>query len=284
VLCAEAGYGKEERMNKRLKVAFLVALLMGSTYFFGSICGQFGHTYELILSPSWDLLYLFLWFLLALCLVMVTAGLVAALVQPVWIALTAFAASGLVMLAGWRLTMVSAIVIAVYVLAAFSYSWSVSRELANRIKFSAESLRVGQATLMIALIIAACGSLYLGCAAHIEREGFSMPEYYEGIIMEQVEKQIEARAPAEERERMVSEFREEFPGAVEEFIDDTLNPYEKFIPLGIAVGPFMSLVTITRLLAWLPILVLRLVFSLLTALRLTKMVSETRQVQRLVIK
>jgi len=49
---------------------------------------------------------------------------------------------------------------------------------------------------------------------------------------------------------MVPEFREEFPDAVEEFIDDTLDPYEKFIPLGIAVGPFMSLVSITRLLAW----------------------------------
>ncbi|MCK4246855.1 hypothetical protein KAX14_06440, partial [Candidatus Bipolaricaulota bacterium] len=209
-------------MNKRLKALFLAALLMGSGYFFGSICGEFGYTYELILSPSWDLLYLFLWFLLALCLVMVTAGLIAALVRPVWIASTAFAASGLVMLAGWRLTIVSVIVVAVYVLAAFSYAWKVSRELTDRITFSANSLKVGQGALMIALIVAACGSLYLGCAAHIEREGFSMPEYYEGIIMEQVEKQIEARAPAEERERMVSEFREEFPGAVEEFIDDTL--------------------------------------------------------------
>jgi hypothetical protein len=271
-------------MNRRVKVVFLAALLMGSGHFFGSICRQFEHAYELILSPSWDLLYLFLWFLLALCLVIVTAGLVAALVRPVWVALAAFAASGLVMLAGWRLTMVSAIVVAVYVLAAFSYAWRVSRELNNRIKLSAEPLRVGQGTLMIALILAACGSLYLGCAAHIEREGFSVPEYYKGIIMDQVEKQIEARAPAEEREKMVSEFREKFPGAVEEFTEDTLKPYEKFIPLGIAVGPFMTLVTITRLLAWLPNLVLRLVFPLLTALRVTEVVSETREVQRLFIK
>ena len=63
-----------------------------------------------------------------------------------------------------------------------------------------------------------------------------------------------------------------------------IHPYEKFIPLGIAVGPFMLLVTITRLLAWVPNLVLRLVCPLLTALRLTKVVRETRQVRRLVIK
>jgi len=36
---------------------------------------------------------------------------------------------------------------------------------------------------MIALIVAACGSLYLGCAAHIEKEGFSVPEYYKGILI-----------------------------------------------------------------------------------------------------
>jgi hypothetical protein len=46
---------------------------------------------------------------------------------------------------------------------------------------------------------------------------------------------------------------------------------------------FMPLVTITRLLAWAPTSVLGVVFPLLATLGVTKVVSETREVQRLVL-
>ncbi|MCJ7736821.1 MAG: hypothetical protein MUQ10_05830 [Anaerolineae bacterium] len=45
-----------------------------------------------------------------------------------------------------------------------------------------------------------------------------------------------------------------------------MKAYERLIPLGVAVSVFMSLVTLTRVLAWVPAEVLRPVFLLLTAL------------------
>ena len=82
-------------MSKWLKIAFFTALLIGTGYFFGTICRQVGHAYELILTPSRELLALLLWFLLAVGALIVSAGLVAALLRPVWVGCIAFALSGL---------------------------------------------------------------------------------------------------------------------------------------------------------------------------------------------
>ena len=60
-------------------VLVLTALLVAAGYFLGVVCRQIGKSYELMLSPSMELLSLFLRFLLALGAVAVAAGLVAAL-------------------------------------------------------------------------------------------------------------------------------------------------------------------------------------------------------------
>ena len=270
-------------MGKWLKVTFFAALLVAAGYFFGTICWHVGRAYELILYPSGQLLNLLLWFLLALGILAAIAGLVAALLRPVWIGIVAFALSGLAMLLGWQMTLESGILILVYLLAASVYAVGVARELNQRIRFSVRSIGEGQGMLLMALILVACGSLYVSYAAHIEREGFSVPESYVEMLREQIEKQIEARVPAEQREEMVAGFREEFQSATDGFFESTVKPYEQFIPLAIAAGLFTSLVTITRLLAWVPTVLLSIVFPLLKVLRVTKVVSETREVQTLTI-
>jgi hypothetical protein len=170
----------------------------------------------------------------------------------------AFALSGLAMLLGWQVTMVSGLLVAVYLLAACIHTVGVARELAERIRFSVHSISAGQGMLLMSLVLVACGSLYMGYAAHVEQEGFSLPEVYVEAFMEQLEKQIEARVPPEEREKVVGEFRE-------------------------AAGLFMPLVTITRLLAWVPTAILSLVFRLLAVSGVTQVLYETQEVEKLVI-
>jgi MFS family permease len=270
-------------MSKWLKVTFFVLLLVGAGYFFGTVCRQIGQAYRLILFPSGELLNLLLWFLLALGAVAVIAGLVAGLLRPLWVGIIAFALSGLAMLLGWQMTLGSGILILVYLLAASLYTVSVARELDERIRFSVRPISEGQGMFLIALILAACGSLYLGCAAHIEREGFSIPEFYIEMFMKPMEKQIEAQGPAGERQEALARFRKEFRRAVDEFFKRTVKPYEQFIPLAVAASLFMPLVTISRLLAWVPTMFLSIVFHLLKALGVIKVVSETREGQTLVI-
>jgi hypothetical protein len=133
------------------------------------------------------------------------------------------------------------------------------------------------------LILVACGSLYLGYAAHVEQEGFSIPESYIDLFMEQMEKPMIAQMPEEGREEAVAQFREEFRSRIDDFFEQTLKPYEQFIPLGLAAGLFTPLVSIVSLLAWVPTMVLSLIFPLLTKLRVTEVITESQEVQRLTI-
>ena len=239
-------------MGKWLKTAFLAILLMAAGYFFGTVCKQIGQDYQLILSPSMELLGPLLWLLLALCALAVATGLVAALVRPVFVAIVAVALSGLTMLLGWQVAIESGILVGVYFLAGSIYVGSVARELGERISFSVRPVSQGQGMLLMALVLVACGSLYLPFAAHIKREGFAIPESYIEMFMEQMEKQVVTRVPAEERQETVDKFREEFRRGIDDFFERMVKPYERFIPLVIAAGLFMPLVTITRLLAWVP--------------------------------
>ena len=270
-------------MSKWLKVTFFALLLIGAGYFFGTVCKQIGQAYRLILFPSEELLSLLLWLLLALGAMAVIAGLVAALLRPVWVGIIAFALSGLAMLLGWQMTLGSSILILVCLLAASSYAVGVARELNERIRFSVRPISDGQDMFLMALILVACGSLYLGCAAHIEREGFSIPEFYIEMFMKPMETQIEAQGPVGERQEALAGFREEFRRAVAEFFERMVKPYEQFIPLAVAASLFMPLVMISRLLAWVPAMFLSVVFPLLKALDVIRVVSETREVQTLVI-
>jgi ABC-type multidrug transport system fused ATPase/permease subunit len=275
-------------VSKWLKVAVLAFLLMGAGYFFGAVCKQIGQAYELLLFPSGELLNLLLWFLLAWGSVAVTAGLVAALVRPVWVGIIVFVLSGLAMLLGWQVATINAILVLVYALFAALYAVGVARELDERVRFSVRPIGEGQGMLLMALVLVACGSLYVGVAAHIEREGFSIPEPYIEMFVEQMERRTVASMSEEEREAPefeahMAELRDGIRRNVNELFEHTLKPYEWLIPLAVAVGLFMSLLTITRLLNWIPTVVLSAVFPLLTALGVTRVVSETREVHRLVI-
>ena len=270
-------------MSKWLKFTFFTILLIGAGYFFGTICRQISQAYNLILSPSGELLNLLLWLLLALCGLMVAAGLVAALLRPLWIGIIAIILSGLAMLLGWQVTVGSGVLILVYFLAAFFCTLGITRELNERIRFSVRPIGEGQGILLMVLILVVCGSLYLGFAAHIEQEGFSPPQFYIKMFMEQMEKQIEARVPAKERQEVITQFRKEFQRTVDEFFESTVKPYEKYIPLAIVAALFMPLVTITRLLAWVPTVLMSIIFPLLKALGVVKLISEPREVQRLVM-
>lgn len=274
---------EDEKIYRYLKTILFAVLLIGSGYFFGTICERVEYAYTLILFPSRELVSLFLWFLLAAGVLLVSAGLVAALLRPVWIGVGAFALAGLAMLLGWRVTVVSSILVLLYFAAASLYVVGVVRGLNERIRFSVHPIGESQGMLLSALLLVACGSLYLGYAAQVEREGFSIPEYYLEMVRKPIEQRIEAEVPAEEREEAIATFREEFQGAIDAFSERTLKPYERFIPLGLAAAIFTSLMTITHLLAWVPTVVLRLVFPLLTALGVTEIVRETQEVQRLVI-
>jgi hypothetical protein len=239
-------------MSKWLKIAFFTALLIGAGYFFGVVCKGIGNAYEFILSPSKELLGILLKFLLAVGVLMLTAGLVAALIRPLWIAYIAFAFSGIAILLGWRVSTLIGAIILIYILAGSIYAMGVAKDLKERIRFSMRSIGTGQNLLSMSLVLVACGSLYLGYKEHIDQVGFSVPESFLEIMADQVEEQIGIQTPEEGRSQTIDEIKEGVKRSMEGLIYQKLKPYEAYIPLGLAAGVFMSLVTIIGILMWLP--------------------------------
>jgi hypothetical protein len=332
-------------MHRGLKSAIFAVLLIAASYFFGDVCERLCQAHELILYPSREILGLTLRFFLAMGAVAITAGLVAALVRPLWACFIVFALSALAMLLSGELKASSGVLTAVYFIVSLIYAERTASELNDRLRFSVRPISQSQSILLTTLLIVACGSFYFGYAAEIEREGFSIPPALVEMVMGRMEKEIVKLLPADPGEAAIDEFREQFGGlldemakeigkllpeavrepaiaqfreqldraldemeketverlqtvereaiiarfveqfeeALKDLVEEAIRPYAHWIPRILAISLFTSLVTITRFLSWIPTLVLRGVFPLLTALGVTKVVAETRLVRRLTL-
>ncbi len=267
--------------SKLVKSIIFIVLLIAASCFVGSVCRQIGHLGDTIFSPSLDTLYPFLWLLLGLALVAITAGLVATLIRPLWMCFVAFALSGLAVLFIWGLNLISLALAVIYLLAGLLYSRGVAKGINERINFSMRPIQDNQNILLIVLIIAACTLFSFGYTAQIKSEGFKTPPGIMNMMARMAEGQIESSAnlTPERKEQAIAEFKEQF----EKQVEDAVKPFQQFIPIGIAIILLGLLMTIIGLVSWLPILVLRAIFAILTACHVTKVVTEMQEVKRLII-
>jgi uncharacterized membrane protein len=333
-------------MSKELKSTVFAVLLIAASYYFGDVCERIGQGYGLILSPSGETLDLALRLFLTLGAVALTAGLVAALVRPLWVCFIAFALSALAILLGWELKASGGLLTAVYFIASLIYVERIAGELNNRLRFSVRPISQSQSILLTGLIIVACGSFYFSYAAEVRKEGFSIPpalvemvvermergvvrflpadlgevalasfrDQFGQVLLDGMEEQVSNRLPAAqaevvmaefrrqfaevldemeretgerlqgiEREAIMAEFREQFERTLVELVEKAVKPYEQWVPVVLAIGLFSLLAPITGLLSWIPGLALMVIFSLLTALGVTKVIAETGIVRRLTL-
>jgi len=267
--------------SKLVKTIIFVVLLVAASSYLGNVSRQIGQLGDAIFVFSMDTLYPFIWLLLALVLVAIAAGLVAALVRPLWICFIAFALASLAVLFIWGLNLIGIVLAVLYLLAGLLYSRGVAKELNERINFSVHPIKDNQTILVMVLIIAVCVLFYSGYAAQIEREGFTTPPFIINIGMGIAEGQIEASPDLtpQEKEQAIVEFRQQF----EQQMEDTIKPYQRFIPIGVALILLGLLTTIVGLFSWLPTLILKGIFAILTACHVTSVVTETKEVNMLTI-
>ena len=197
-------------MRKELKGAAFAVLLIAASYYFGDVCERIGQGYELILFPSREILGLAIRFFLAMGVVAITAGLVAALIRPLWVCFIVFALSALAMLLGWGLKTSSGILTAVYFIASLIYVERIARELNDRLRFSVGPISQSQRILISTLLIVACGSFYFGYAAEIDREGFSIPPALVEMAVGRMEKEVVKFLPADLGEVALTSIRDQF--------------------------------------------------------------------------
>ncbi len=210
-------------MSKELKIAFSAVLLIATSYYFGDVCERIGQAYELILFPSREIVGLALRFFLAMGAVAITAGLVAALVRPLWASFGVFGLSALAMLMGWGLEANGGLLMAVYFVASLLYAQRVAGELNDRLRFSVKPISQSQSILLTALLIVACGSFYFGYAAEIRREGFSIPPALVEVLVERMEKEVIELLPEDLGQTAVIQFRGQLEGVMDEMEKDIVS-------------------------------------------------------------
>ena len=265
--------------SKLVKIIILGVVLIAASWFFAHMCHQFGQLGDDIFSPSTGILHLFIRLLVALMLVAITAGLVSVLIRPLWISVAIFALASIAILFGLGRDIFGIILALVYLLAGFLYCRGVARGIEERIKFSLRPLYDNQMSLFIILAIMVLVSFYHGYASQIEGEGFRVPSFVTDVAVGIAGEQPGDGTGIYPEEEGTSDLREEFEEQVAEWVE----PFQQYIPIGVAVIMFAPLVIIFTMLSWIPPLVLKGLFRLLKAVHVIDEVAEMQEIKRLVI-
>jgi hypothetical protein len=275
--------------TRAAKISLLAMLLVLAGFFFGWACGQISQQYDLILLLDASFLPALLFLLAAMASVAIAGGLAAALVRPLWLSAVVFALSSCAVFLGWGVGLPGAVGAVVYLLASLVYCRGVAAALDSRVKFSVEPISGSQSTLLTGLAIAASLSLYFGYAAEIEREGFVFPPALKDSIrqmaMGPMTAQIEARTDldSEERDALIAQMMQGFEEQWLEPVEEKLQSFEGFVPWIVAFALFQLLAVVNSLLSWIPVMILAAIFPVLAALRVTRRLTETREVERLTL-
>lgn len=272
-----------------VKIAVLILGVVVASLLLGLVCEQVNRRYEVLFSPGPALLRLAGYVLGAIALVVIAASLMAALVRPFWLIVlaSAFSAAGVVI--GWRAGIISAAAAVVYAALLVAFAHAVIRELDARVEFSVKPVRDGQGILLAALALLVSISLAAGYWDDARRRGFVLPPAWRQTVLAamlpRLEAAIEQRGEVspEFRAAIVAEVRQRFESLWQN-LETTLQPYARFAPIALAALSFWMLKTVLGFLAWIPPLILSGIFPMLTYLRLTETVAETREVRRLVLR
>lgn len=275
--------------TKALKISVLAVLLLLAGFQFGRACGQINQQYDLVLLLDASFIQVLLFLILGMAAVAVAGGLAAALVRPLWLCAVIFFLSSCAVLLGWGVSLHGAAVALVYLLASLLYCRGVASALDSRLKFSVEPISGSQSVLLTGLAIAACLSLYFGYAAEIEDSGFAFPPALKDSIGQMViapmTTQIEGRTDltSEEKDALLAQvmqgFEEQWLGPVEQ----TLQSFQDFVPWVVAFMLFQFLAVANALLSWVPVVILAAIFPALTAVGVTKRLTETTEAERLTL-
>ena len=267
----------EMAKGRRTKTIVLGVVFIAASWFFSYMCHRFGGLGDIIFTASKDNLYLFIWLLVAVVLVAITAGLVAVLIRPLRITVAIFALASLTLLCSLGWDILGLVLALMYLLTGVLYTRGVVKGLEERIKFSLRPVYSNQVSLLIILAIIISASFYGGYAAQVEKEGIRIPSFLTDAVVGVAEDQLKGGIGVSLEEEGRSELREDF----EQQTTEWLEPFRRYITIGVAVVMFSPLVTILTILSWIPLLVLKGLLRLLISRHVIEAVGEMREVERL---
>jgi hypothetical protein len=276
--------------KKRTETAWLVkvivfgVLLAGAGAFFGLALKWAGNGYVHLVPGTWgqwEAIQLGLCVMGSFAAVAVTAGFVAILIRPFWVAALCFLVSSLSLFLAFEISILSLVMALIYFVMGLIYLAGVRTEIAHRIKFSVWQIRSSQTVLLVILVALACTSLYFGYANKINKEGFRLTDEGISSIVKYADDYIIDKILPEgvNKEQILLELR----SYLDNDLQDDMVAYEGYIPMGFAAIAFSVLMLATFVLSWFPLLILSIIFFLLLRLKLVKRKAHPVEVTRLSI-
>jgi hypothetical protein len=277
--------------KKRIDVTWLVkvivfgVLLAGAGAFFGLALKWAGDGYVHLVPGTWvlwDAIRLGLCVMGSFAAVAVTAGFVAILIRPFWVAVLCFLVSSLSLFLTFEISILSLVIALIYFVMGIGYLAGVRTEIAHRIKFSIWQIRGSQTVLLVFLVALACTSLYFGYAEKINAEGYKLNDKaISGVVTFVRDHVIDRVFPEEDINK--AQILEDLRGYLDNDLQDDMASYQGYVPMGLAAIAFSVLMLATFVLSWFPLLILSVIFFLLLRLKLVKRKAHPVEVTRLTI-
>ncbi|MBI4975403.1 hypothetical protein HZC20_01880 [Candidatus Peregrinibacteria bacterium] len=179
------------------------------------------------------------------------------------------------------------ILVIIYFVFALLYSLSVKNKLENQIKFSIHPIADAQKILLIILAVMASSSVAFGYLNDAATRSFVIPPEVKTSVNKFIESKMDAgseqvKIPEKDKKALA----EKSKGEIEKMwtnLETRLKDGKNTIAIFLASAFFTILQLILIVFSFIPLLILRILFPLLKLIHVTRIVTETKEVEQLVL-
>ena len=266
----------------RRKEIFFLALLVVCGGGVGILCGKVSHQYEKLFFPFSQALKSAAWVIALLLLISVIIGIASALLRPLKLLLFGHALGAIAFLFTWRNGWIAFVGALVYLGGMAYYSQILTGELERRLVFSLRPLIYEQRKIFMVISVMLSISFAWGYRLSIAQDALKIPQGFkraaEETMLSGLESQVRNQpglTPAEQTVYLDQAHRslDQAWGRLEA----TVQPYVRFIPIGLILPLYFLLFSMLNSLGWIPFLFLWLIFSLLKRFGVAQTIAETSE-------
>ncbi|WKZ40762.1 MAG: hypothetical protein QY328_01760 [Anaerolineales bacterium] len=265
---------------KRREIIFL-ALLVLCGGVIGFICGRVSHQYLELFFPFAQALESAAWVLGILLVTSMVITLVSAFLRPLRVLLFGHALGAIAFLLVWRGGWIALAGAILYMAGMTLHAWILTGELGRRLEFSMRPLLYEQRKIFMVLALLLSLSFASGYQSAAQDE-LRIPENFkqaaEEMMLAGLENQVNHQPDLDSIQREI--FLEQARTNLDDTWNDleaTVQPYVRFIPLGLILPLYFLLMGLLDSLGWLPYLLLWLAFRLLNRFGILRTITETSE-------
>jgi hypothetical protein len=265
---------------KRKEIIFL-ALLVICGGWTGYLCGRVAMQYRELFVPFSQALKSAAWVIASLILIEVMVGVASALLRPLRLLLFGHSLGAIAFLITWRDGWIPFAGMLVYFGGMALYSRILTLELERRLAFSLRPLIYEQRKIIITLSLLLSISFAWGYRLTAQDQ-LVIPQGYkraaEEMLLSSLESQVQNQPDLEPTERDI--YLEQARKTLDDSwnrLESSVQPYVRFIPIGLILPLYLLLVGLLDSLAWVAYFLLWLAFSLLTRLGVAQTFAETSE-------